>query len=99
MGEVPEPVRFAKVSRVRVVEQKLGRERAWGMASGNTIWLDERLRGQRRLEVTLHELMHLLYPHETEENVDHAGRLLSRILWRQGWRRIEMGSQMGATKK
>ena len=74
-----------------MVHKKLGREKAWGMADcgGNTIWLDSRLKGKRRLEVTLHELMHLLYPEESEENVDHCGKLLSRILWREGWRKIE----------
>lgn len=76
---------------MQVIRRKLGRERAWGMAetSANKIWLDERLRGKRRLEVTVHELMHLLYPEESEENVDHAGKLISRILWREGWRAIE----------
>ena len=48
--------------------------------SYNTIWLDTHLRGKSRLEVTVHELMHLLYPNESEENVGHAGKLISRIL-------------------
>ena len=91
MGKVAKQVQFAKVGRVRVIHRKLGRERAWGMAetADNTIWLDTRLRGKRRLEVTVHELMHLLYPNETEENVEHSGKLISRILWREGWRAIE----------
>jgi hypothetical protein len=74
-----------------VVHKKLGREHAWGMAdhAHRTIWLDPRLRGKRRLEITVHELMHLLYAKESEENVDHAGRLIARILWREGWRKIE----------
>jgi len=74
-----------------VVKEKLGRQHAWGMADTETmtIWLDPRARGKRRLEVTVHELMHLLYPHESEENVTHAGKLISRILWRENWRHVD----------
>jgi len=89
MGKTPRGVRFAPVKRVKVIHGKFGRERAWGMAEGHTIWLDKRLRGRRRLEITLHELVHLLYPEETEENVDAAGKLLSKVLWKEGWRKVE----------
>ena len=76
---------------MRLIKQKLGRQQAWGMAdaSVNTIWLDPRLRGRRRLTITIHELMHLLYPNETEENVTHAGELLARVLWRENWRHVD----------
>jgi len=87
--KVPGCVQFAEVKRVKVIHGKFGRERAWGMAEGHTIWLDKRLRGKRRLEITLHELVHLLYPEESEENVDAAGKLLSRVLWKEGYRKVE----------
>ena len=91
MGKVSKKVQFVKIGRVKLIHKKLGREQAWGLADvyTNKIWLDPRLRGKRRLEITVHELMHLLYPRECEENVEHAGKVISRILWREGWRKIE----------
>lgn len=89
MGEVPGSVQFTAVKQVKVIHGKFGREKAWGMAEGHTIWLDKRLRGRRRLEITLHELVHLLYPEESEEHVDAAGKLLSKVLWKEGYRKVE----------
>ena len=46
-------------------------------------------RRQFRLEILLHEVLHALFPDATEEQVDEAGKVLSKIVWADGWRRLD----------
>lgn len=50
------------------------------------IVIEERLRGQRRLEVEIHEALHALFPQVSEEVVTGAAVDLRRILWSLGYR-------------
>jgi len=76
----------------KVVWRKLGREQAWGQATidDNLIEIDIRLGAKRQTEVLLHEGLHLAFPQMTEADVDRAGKLLSRLMWSQNYRRVLM---------
>lgn len=45
------------------------------------------LRGRKALEVSVHEAAHAAVPDLAEEAADALGDAVSRVLWRQGWRR------------
>lgn len=59
--------------RPKIVERKLGREWAWGIATFNShdrrrspvVEVDPRLSPRRHLEVMTHEALHLALPHLT----------------------------------
>lgn len=55
-------------------------------APEHRIVIEERLRGQRRLEVEIHEAIHALFPQVSEEVVTGAAVDLRRILWSLGYR-------------
>ena len=55
------------------------------------IYADIRLRGKELLDILIHEGTHILQPYLTEEAVDHIGVELSKMLWADGWRKIDMG--------
>ena len=55
-------------------------------APEHRIVIEERLRGQRRLEVEIHEALHALFPQVSEEVVTGAAVDLRRILWTLGYR-------------
>jgi len=77
-----------KRRKIRVVERKLGQERAWGLSdSKGLIELDERLSEADRVTVLLHEGIHLADPELTEEQVCRLGKVLGPLLWSQGYRR------------
>lgn len=81
------------VPYIKVVERKLGREKAWGLAycGSNTIEIDSRLRKtpKRRLAVLCHEISHIIWPSASEEEIERAGEMLGRTLWREKYRRVE----------
>jgi hypothetical protein len=42
------------------------------------------------METILHEALHALYPDESEESVTRNGRDLANLLWRCGYRKIDL---------
>lgn len=73
-----------------VIERKLGRHKAHGLCwPDGTIEIDPRLKGRRRLEVLIHEFMHVRHPHWTEEHVDSEACIMSKFLWKHGVRTLD----------
>lgn len=76
--------------KIKVVHKKLGREKAYGMAdSDGVVYLDPRLKGKKHMEIILHECLHLLYPDDSEEAIVHKSVTLCKILWKEGYRRVD----------
>ena len=55
------------------------------------IVIDAGLRGRKRLEVIVHELLHALNPTTSEEHVTQQGKDLARVLWTLGYREADHG--------
>lgn len=75
-----------------IIYKKLRWRNATGLVEPDTdvIQADVRLKGHELLDVLIHEGTHILQPYLTEEAVDHIGVELSKMLWADGWRRIDM---------
>lgn len=84
-----------KARKVKVVWRPLGKERAWGQATMDPrrplIEVDPRLSPARELEVLCHEALHIAFPKMSEKEVDRAGKVVSRVLWSQNYRRVVQG--------
>jgi hypothetical protein len=77
--------------RLKVVEKKLGRERAWGQAykGEKMIEIDPRMKSKQRLNVLIHEALHIHFPDLSETAVDKAASFLSNTVWEDQYRRIQ----------
>jgi hypothetical protein len=76
--------------RIKVIHKKLGREQAHGIAeSDGTIYIDPRLTGRKRLEIYIHEVHHLLNPLHTEEETIKQSVILTKLLWKMGYRMVD----------
>lgn len=73
-----------------LTERKLGRERAAGQAfpEDGLIEIDPRLEPRQWLSTLVHEAVHIAFPDADERSVVRAERIVTRILWRAGIRRI-----------
>lgn len=80
-----------KRKKIKVVDKKLGRERALGQAYAveKVIELDPRLRPKVRLSVAIHESLHVMFPNMSETAIDRASPKIADTLWRDGFRRIQ----------
>ena len=84
-----------KPRKVKVVYRPLGKEQAWGQAwptlSTPLIEIDPRLSPRREVEVLCHEALHVCFPGLGEKAIDRAGKVVSRVLWSQNFRRVMQG--------
>lgn len=76
--------------KLKVIERKLGRERAWGQAvSGEfLIEIDPRQAPKEYLDTIIHEALHIIEPDWEEYKVCRTSRQLSALVWEMGYRRI-----------
>jgi hypothetical protein len=76
--------------KVKIIHKKLGREQAYGIAeSDGIIYIDQRLKGKKHLEIVIHEVEHLLNPMDDEETIIEKSVTLCKVLWNLGYRRID----------
>jgi len=53
---------------------------------GKRIRISPSLKGERKLEVIVHEVLHASHWDMAEEAVEETARDVARVLWRLGWR-------------
>lgn len=76
--------------KIKVIYKKLGREQAHGIAeSDGIIYIDPRLRGRKEMEILIHEAYHLLQPMAEEEEVIEKSVILTKLLWKMGYRKVD----------
>lgn len=75
---------------IRIVERKLGRERARGLAiaSEKSIEIDPRQRGRAYLNTLIHETLHCVFPDWSESKVLKSASKICKVLWTQNYRKF-----------
>jgi len=80
------------MKRMKVVERKLGREKAYGQAisEGAVIEISPKQTERERIDTLIHEAFHLIPQTKTldETAVVKASNSLSNLMWQQGYRRM-----------
>ena len=79
------------IKKINVIYKKLGRRKIWGEAdiNINTIYIDERAKGKKEIELLIHESFHILFPDLEEEEIEYKSILLTNTLWKLGIRKID----------
>lgn len=81
-----------KQKPIKVIHNKLGRERAWGFVEdgSNIINLDSRLQGYRYVLYLLHEALHVIEPTWSETRVRKESSRLAKLLWENNIRWVDL---------
>ena len=76
--------------RIKIVDKKLGRERAHGQAwqGLNIVEIDPRQPEREKIDTLIHEILHLAKPEYDEEEIVRISKIISSNLWKYGYRRI-----------
>ena len=82
--------RRRKSHPIRIVERKLGHERAMGQAwkGINLIEIDPRQRAKCYLNTLVHEMTHCLFPDTSESKVRTVAGKYTKAIWEAGYRRL-----------
>ena len=78
-----------KLKRLKFIRTKLGREWLWGLADQYPIYIDDRCKGKKELEIYIHESFHYLFPKATENEIESKSILLTNTLWHEGFRKVD----------
>ena len=86
------PIKSTKCGKIVFVEKLLGRERAVGLAyqGEGLIEIDPRQTSKEYMDTVIHESLHMFFPDWTERKVKVSSRKLSSILWKYGYRRVDL---------
>jgi len=78
--------------KVTVIERKLKREKATGLAffDDNRIEIEPRQKAKEWLYTLVHEGVHLSFPDASEADVIRAERIIGDALWSAGIRRVHL---------
>lgn len=80
-----------KKQPIEIRYKKLGRERAHGQAwEDRVVDVDSRLKGFDLLETIVHEIQHVQNPKWGEHMVIGRSKELARLLWEQGYRKVDL---------
>jgi hypothetical protein len=60
----------------------------WGLSYPDEfrVELDPDLEPKTKMDIAIHEGLHVLFPYLPENDVDNAGKTLADLLWRLGFR-------------
>lgn len=77
--------------KLRVIEMKLGREQAWGIADfeNKNIIVDPRQKPYDYLNTMIHELIHHMAPTWSESRVNWWASRIARFLWTHNYRQVK----------
>ena len=75
---------------IKVVERKLGRERAWGQQwpGDRLVEIDPTQDSKNYLDTLIHETLHELLPRSSEETIEKCAATLTAVIWKCRYRRI-----------
>jgi len=77
--------------KIQVIDKKLGREKAYGLAymSDMKIVLEERQESKDYLDTLIHEMLHCFAPKWGEKRIAETANEMTRVIWNKNYRRIE----------
>jgi hypothetical protein len=78
----------------KVIEKKLGREKALGIVNEKNprsrIYVDPRQRSRTYMGTIIHEKLHLLFPKWSETKVLRIEKELRDVLWEHNYRKVQL---------
>lgn len=75
----------------KIIERKLGRENAYGLADKEKkiIEIDPRQKPKTYFDTLIHEAVHLAFPEANETRVRKATKIIRDILWEHKYRKVD----------
>jgi hypothetical protein len=85
-------IKTTKCGKITIIEKKLGREKALGLAyqGEGLIEIDPRQSNKAYLDTLIHEGLHILFPDWSEYKVKKSANKMSEILWKSGYRKVQL---------
>jgi tagatose-1,6-bisphosphate aldolase non-catalytic subunit AgaZ/GatZ len=88
-----------KLVKIKVRERRL--RYYWGYAhiNKNLVEITPNLTDRQYLDTLIHEILHILYPKNSETRVSREASTITHHIWKKGYRRVHKQSKKKRKKK
>lgn len=78
-----------KITKIKITERKLRRYFGYAYPYLNKIELKVGMRDKTYLGTLVHEILHILYPEDSETKISQYAATLTHYIWKKGYRRTK----------
>jgi hypothetical protein len=77
-----------KLKKIRVQERKLRRYLGYAYPDDGFIEIDPTQKPRQYLDTLIHEILHMMYPEDSETKISRNARTITHHIWKKGYRRL-----------
>lgn len=78
-----------KLKKIKVQERKLRNYLGYAYPSKNLIELDPDQKPRQYLDTLIHEILHIMYPDDSETKISRNASTITHHIWKKGYRRVD----------
>lgn len=75
--------------KIKIVKKLLRRYWGWAYTDQDKIEIDPRQTSRQYLNTLVHEILHVLYPEDSETKISNNADTITHYIWEDNYRKIE----------
>lgn len=78
-----------KLKKIKVRERKLKKYLGYAYPEQSLIEVDPNQKPRQYLDTLIHEILHVMYPDDSETKISRNASTITHHIWKKGYRRID----------
>lgn len=78
-----------KLRKIKVQERKLRKYLGYAYIGEDKVELDPTQKPRQYLDTLIHEILHLMYPEDSETKISRNAATITHHIWKKGYRRLD----------
>lgn len=78
-----------KLKKIKVQERKLRKYLGYAYPEYNLVEVDPNQKPRQYLDTLIHEILHVMYPDDSETKISRNASTITHHIWKKGYRRID----------
>ena len=78
-----------KLKKIKVRERKLRYYYGYAYPDKSLVEITPNLKPRQYLDTLIHEILHVMYPNDSESKISQNASTITHHIWKKGYRRID----------
>jgi len=78
-----------KLKKIKVQERRLNKYLGYAYPEHNLVEITPNQRPRQYLDTLIHELLHVMYPEDSETKISRNASTITHHIWKKGYRRVD----------
>lgn len=78
-----------KLRKIKVRERKLRKYLGYAYLNEDTVEIDPNQTPRQYLDTLIHEILHILYPKDSETKISRNASTITHHIWKKNYRRLD----------